>query len=77
MIEGGRAPAVPQWEGGASYDQLWQKKELAQVRPTMSPLRGEVGGDLFPIPLSDQLGAVCSESAQLYSRQRQDPRGLD
>ena len=32
MIEDGRAPSVPQWEGGATYDQLWQKKDLAQVK---------------------------------------------
>ena len=31
MIEDGCAPSVPQWEGGATYDQLWQKKELAEV----------------------------------------------
>ena len=31
MIEDGCAPSVPQWEGGATYDQLWQKKELVEV----------------------------------------------
>ena len=32
MIEEGRAPRVPQWEGGASYDQIWKKKDVAEVR---------------------------------------------
>ncbi|CAI8056591.1 Cytosolic 10-formyltetrahydrofolate dehydrogenase [Geodia barretti] len=31
MIEDGCAPSVPQWEGGATYDQLWQNKDLAQI----------------------------------------------
>ena len=22
---------MPQWEGGATYDQIWQKKEVAEV----------------------------------------------
>lgn len=32
MIENGTAPYIPQWEGGATYDQLWQDKNIAQVR---------------------------------------------
>ena len=31
MIEDGCAPSVPQWEGGATYDRLWQNKDIAQV----------------------------------------------
>ena len=31
MIENGTAPCMVQWEGGATYDQLWQNKDLAEV----------------------------------------------
>ena len=31
LIEDGKAPRIVQWEGGATYDQLWQKKDLAKV----------------------------------------------
>ena len=30
LIDSGKAPRVVQWEGGATYDQMWQKS-LAQV----------------------------------------------
>jgi len=32
QIEEGRAPRIQQWEGGATYDKIWNKKELAEVR---------------------------------------------
>ena len=32
LIEEGKAPKLIQWEGGATYDQKWSKKELAKVR---------------------------------------------
>ena len=32
LIEEGKAPRIIQWEGGASYDQMWKAKELAKVR---------------------------------------------
>jgi len=32
LIEEGKAPRMVQWEGGATYDQIWKKKEVAQVR---------------------------------------------
>ena len=31
LISEGKAPNVPQWEGGATYDQIWQKKEVAEI----------------------------------------------
>ena len=31
MIEEGNAPRIVQWEGGATYDKLWQNKKLAKV----------------------------------------------
>lgn len=31
LIQEGQAPRIVQWEGGASYDQMWKKKELAKV----------------------------------------------
>ena len=31
LIRDGRAPRIHQWEGGATYDQIWQKKDLAQI----------------------------------------------
>ena len=31
MIENGTAPRMVQWEGGATYDQLWQNKDLAEA----------------------------------------------
>ena len=43
MIEDGRAPSIPQWEGGATYDALWQKKEMAEVRVREGG-RGKGGG---------------------------------
>ena len=27
----GRAPRIIQWEGGATYDQLWQSKDLSKI----------------------------------------------
>ena len=31
LVAEGRAPCMPQWEGGASYDQIWQKKDVAEI----------------------------------------------
>jgi formyltetrahydrofolate dehydrogenase len=31
LIKEDHAPRVHQWEGGATYDQIWQKKDLAQI----------------------------------------------
>jgi len=32
QIEEGRAPRIQQWEGGATYDKIWNKKELAEIK---------------------------------------------
>ena len=31
LVANGKAPSMPQWEGGATYDLLWQDKEKAEV----------------------------------------------
>ncbi|KAL5515301.1 hypothetical protein EMCRGX_G000452 [Ephydatia muelleri] len=31
LIEEGKAPRIIQWEGGASYDQMWKAKEQAKI----------------------------------------------
>ena len=32
LIEEEKAPRMVQWEGGATYDKIWKKKEVAQVK---------------------------------------------
>ena len=31
LVANGKAPSMPQWEGGATYDLLWQDKGKAEV----------------------------------------------
>ncbi|XP_064400801.1 mitochondrial 10-formyltetrahydrofolate dehydrogenase-like isoform X2 [Halichondria panicea] len=37
LIQERKAPRMVQWEGGATYDPIWQKKEVAKL---LSPLSG-------------------------------------
>lgn len=38
LVAKGKAPSMPQWEGGATYDLLWQDKEKAEISWNQSTL---------------------------------------
>ena len=62
LIEEGKAPRVPQWEGGATYDQIWKKKEVAEISWDKSALGLHNfirGNDKLPGAWSKIDGKVC------------------
>lgn len=51
LIEQGKAPSVLQWEGGATYDKIWKKKEVAEIKwdqPALSLHNFIRGNDKLP-----------------------------
>ena len=62
LISEGRAPCVPQWEGGATYDQIWQKKDVAEIdwnQPALKLHNFIRGSDKIPGAWSRIDGQVC------------------
>ena len=39
LIEQGKAPRMIQWDGGATYEKIWKKKEVAEVHIKVTSMR--------------------------------------